>query len=118
MSSTLFSPLRLRETTLSNRIVVAPMCQYSAVDGTVGDWHLMHLGHLALAGPGLLMIEATGVEPQGRITHDCTGLYSDDNEAAFARVLAFCRSLSGARIGIQLSHAGRKGSTVAPWLVR
>lgn len=116
MTSRLFSPFALRDTVLQNRIVVAPMCQYSAVEGSVGDWHLMHLGHLALAGPGLLIIEATGVEPQGRITPDCTGLYSDHNEAAFARVVDYCRSISNSRIGIQLSHSGRKGSTTAPWL--
>ena len=115
MGSTLFSPFALRGTTFANRIVVAPMCQYSAADGSVGDWHLMHLGHLALAGPGLLIIEATGVEPEGRITPVCTGLYADANEAAFARALAFCRSLGDAKLGIQLNHAGRKGSTVPPW---
>jgi 2,4-dienoyl-CoA reductase-like NADH-dependent reductase (Old Yellow Enzyme family) len=101
---------------LANRIMVAPMCQYSARDGTVGDWHLMHLGQFALAGPGLLVIEATGIEPEGRITPSCTGLYSDDNEEAFARVVAFCREIGAAKLGIQLNHAGRKGSTVAPWL--
>ena len=116
MGSHLFSPFTLRATTLANRIMVAPMCQYSAQDGTVGDWHLMHLGQFALAGPGLLVIEATGIEPEGRITPSCTGLYSDDNEAAFARVLSICRSVGGAKLGIQLNHAGRKGSTVAPWL--
>jgi 2,4-dienoyl-CoA reductase-like NADH-dependent reductase (Old Yellow Enzyme family) len=112
----LFSPLTLRAATFANRVVVAPMCQYSADDGSVGDWHLMHLGQFALSGPGLLMVEATGIEPTGRITLDCTGLYSDANEAAFARVLDFCRSLSDVKLGIQLNHAGRKGSTVAPWL--
>lgn len=116
MPSSLFSPFRLRGMDLSNRIVVAPMCQYSAVDGVVGDWHLMHLGQFALGGAGLLLIEATGVEPTGRITHDCTGLYSDACEEAFARVVAFCREVGGAAIGIQLGHAGRKASTTAPWL--
>ena len=116
MVSYLFSPFTLRELELSNRIVVAPMCQYSANEGTVGDWHLMHLGHLALAGPGLLIIEATGGSPTGRITPACTGLYSDENEAAFARVIALCREISASPIGIQLNHAGRKGSTRAPWL--
>jgi 2,4-dienoyl-CoA reductase-like NADH-dependent reductase (Old Yellow Enzyme family) len=115
MPSHLFSPFTLRGTTFANRVVVAPMCQYSANDGSIGDWHLMHLGQFALAGPGLLMVEATGVEPTGRITLGCTGLYSDANEAAFARVFAFCRSVGGAKLGIQLGHAGRKGSTVAPW---
>ncbi len=116
MTSHLFSPFRLRGLELANRIVVAPMCQYSATDGVVGDWHLMHLGHLALAAPGLLLIEATGVEPQGRISPNCTGLYSDACEQAFARVVEFCREISPTPIGIQLGHAGRKGSTTAPWL--
>ena len=114
--STLFSPYNLRDVQFSNRITVAPMCQYSAVDGTPGDWHLMHLGHLAISGAGLLICEATGVSPEGRITPDCTGLYSDENEAAFAKLVAFCRSISPVRMGIQLGHAGRKGSTRAPWL--
>ena len=116
MPSTLFSPFELRSLRLANRITVAPMCQYSAVDGVPGDWHLMHLGHLALAGPGLLIAEATAVTPTGRITPDCTGLWSDEQEAAFARVVAFCRGLGGAGLGIQLAHAGRKASTRAPWL--
>jgi NADPH2 dehydrogenase len=116
MTARLFTALALRSVVLANRIVVAPMCQYAAVDGVPGDWHLMHLGHLALQGPGLLIAEATGVEPAGRITPGCTGLWSDAQEAAFARILAFCRSVSGARLGIQLAHSGRKGSTTAPWL--
>ena len=116
MDSALFSAFSLRGLAFENRIVVAPMCQYSAVDGTVADWHLMHLGHLALSGPGLLMIESTGVSPEGRITPNCTGLYSDENEVAFSRIARFCKELSGAAIGIQLSHSGRKGSTRAPWL--
>ena len=80
--SLLFSPFTLRGLTLPNRIVIAPMCQYSAVEGCATDWHLIHLGQLALSGAGLLVIEATGVEPQGRISADCVGLYNDDNEAA------------------------------------
>jgi NADPH2 dehydrogenase len=114
--STLFSPFSLRDVTFSNRITVAPMCQYSAIDGTPGDWHLMHLGHLAISGAGLMICEATGVSAEGRITPDCTGLYSDENEAAFARLVAFCRSIVPLKMGIQLGHAGRKGSTRAPWL--
>ncbi|MDJ1018364.1 MAG: NADH:flavin oxidoreductase/NADH oxidase [Paracoccaceae bacterium] len=113
--STLFSPYNLRDFQFSNRIAVAPMCQYSAIDGTPGDWHMMHLGHLAISGAGLLICEATGVSPEGRITPDCTGLYSDENEAAFAKLIAFCRSISPVRMGIQLGHSGRKGSTRAPW---
>ena len=115
MPSRLFSPLRLRGTTFDNRIAVAPMCQYSAVDGVPGRWHLMHLGTYAISGAALVIIEATGVEAEGRITPDCTGLYNDAQEAAFGEILAFCRSVGPAKFGIQLSHAGRKGSTVKPW---
>ncbi|MEM8853365.1 MAG: NADH:flavin oxidoreductase/NADH oxidase [Pseudomonadota bacterium] len=115
MTAHLFTPFRMNGVTFSNRIVVAPMCQYSAHEGTPGDWHLMHLGRYAVSGAGLVIVEATGVEPEGRITPLCTGLYSDENEAAFARILAFCRTVGPAKFGIQLSHAGRKGSTIAPW---
>lgn len=115
MISHLFSPLALRGVTMPNRVAVAPMCQYSVEDGTVGDWHMMHLGNLALAGSGLLIIEATGVEAAGRITPGCTGLYSDENEAAFARAIGFCRRVSDSPIGIQLGHAGRKASAHVPW---
>ena len=113
--SRLFSPISLRGVDLANRIVVSPMCQYSAVDGTMTDWHTMHLGQFAVGGAGLIIVEATGVEPQGRITPGCTGLYSDANEAAMARVVAFCRQHGIAKMGIQLGHAGRKASTRAPW---
>jgi 2,4-dienoyl-CoA reductase-like NADH-dependent reductase (Old Yellow Enzyme family) len=115
MASRLFSPIDLRGVTLPNRIAVAPMCQYSATDGVPGDWHLVHLGQFAQSGPGLIIAEATGVEPQGRITPGCTGLYSDACEEGFGRIIRFARSVDDGRIGIQLSHAGRKGSTVAPW---
>lgn len=115
MSSQLFSPISLRDLTLENRVVVSPMCQYSADDGSATDWHLMHLGNLALSGPGLLIIEATGVEARGRITPGCLGLYSDENEAALARVIGFCRQHGKAKIGIQLGHAGRKASAQRPW---
>jgi len=84
--SALFSPLHLGPLALPNRIVIAPMCQYSAVDGCANDWHLIHLGQLALSGAGLLIIEATGVTPDGRITPGCLGLYDDATEAALARV--------------------------------
>jgi len=95
---------------------VAPMCQYSADDGSATDWHLQHLGSLALSGAALLMIEATAVERNGRITHGCLGLYSDANEAALGRVLALLRKIGcHAKLGIQLAHAGRKGSTQRPW---
>ena len=115
MTSTLFSPVRLAELELPNRIVVSPMCQYSADDGVASDWHLNHLGMLANSGASLLVIEATGIERAGRITHGCLGLYSDDCEAALARVLAHCRRYGAAKIGIQLAHAGRKASARRPW---
>jgi 2,4-dienoyl-CoA reductase-like NADH-dependent reductase (Old Yellow Enzyme family) len=115
MSSQLFSPITLRGLTMENRVVVSPMCQYSAEDGSATDWHLMHLGHLALSGHGLLIIEASGVEARGRITHGDLGIYSDANEAALARVVKFCRQHGKAKIGIQLAHAGRKASAQRPW---
>ena len=113
--SALFSPTTLRQTTFSNRIVVSPMCQYSAVDGNAQDWHLVHLGQLAMSGAGLLILEAAAVEERGRITPGCLGIYSDANEAALAPVLAFCRRHGSAKLGIQLAHAGRKASTHRPW---
>ena len=118
MPSALFSPIALRGLSLPNRIVVSPMCQYSAVDGSATDWHLMHLGQFAISGAGLVIIEATHVEARGRITHGCLGLYSDDNERAIKRVVDFCRSAGSAKIGMQISHSGRKGSTRLPWIGR
>jgi 2,4-dienoyl-CoA reductase-like NADH-dependent reductase (Old Yellow Enzyme family) len=115
MTSPLFTPIALRHLTLPNRIVVSPMCQYSAEDGSATDWHLLHLGSLALGGAGLLMIEATAVDAPGRITLGCLGLYSDANEAALARVVAACRRFGNTPLGIQLAHAGRKGSATRPW---
>jgi 2,4-dienoyl-CoA reductase-like NADH-dependent reductase (Old Yellow Enzyme family) len=115
MSSTLFSPIQLGGITLENRIVVAPMCQYSAVDGCATDWHIAHLGMLANSGAGLLVVEATHVERHGRITHGCMGLYSDENEAALRRMIDFCRRAGSAKLGIQLAHAGRKASSQRPW---
>jgi NADPH2 dehydrogenase len=115
MSSALFSPIKLAGLDLPNRIVVAPMCQYSADDGSATDWHMMHLGMLANSGASLVIVEATHVERQGRITHGCLGLYSDDNEAALARVIAAARRLDTAKFGIQLAHAGRKASSQKPW---
>src|SRR5512133_2252922 len=100
----LFTPQRLGPLTLSNRIMVSPMCQYSAVDGTPGDWHMIHLGSLAISGAGLLCLEATGVSPEGRITPGCLGLYSDANQAALQRLIAGLRSVSAIPLGIQLSH--------------
>lgn len=115
MTCLLFTPFQMRGITLANRIVVAPMCQYSAHDGNAGDWHIMHLGHLSHSGAGLLIIEATAVAPEGRITPGCTGLWSDANEAAFARVLGAIRQYSSMPIAIQLGHAGRKASCAVPW---
>ena len=113
--SRLFTPVSLGRLQLANRIVVAPMCQYSADDGQATDWHLIHLGQLAISGAGLLMIEATAVSPEGRITPVDLGLYSEATEKALARVLAVVRRYSDIPIGIQLAHAGRKASSQAPW---
>src|SRR6476659_590781 len=111
----LFSSFRLGPAELSNRIVVAPMCQYSADDGSANDWHLGHLGMLANSGAALVIVEATHVERHGRITHGCLGLYSDHNEAALARVIAQARRMGSAKFGIQIAHSGRKGSAQRPW---
>lgn len=116
--SPLFTPYRLRDLELANRIVVSPMCQYSADDGSATDWHMMHLGTLAQSGAGLLIVEATGVEPEGRITHGCLGLYSDANEHALKRVVDACRKYGQAKLGIQLGHAGRKASSKVPWAAK
>jgi 2,4-dienoyl-CoA reductase-like NADH-dependent reductase (Old Yellow Enzyme family) len=113
--SRLFSPIRLGPLELANRIVVGPMCQYSAIHGDANDWHLVHLGSLAMSGAGLLVLEATAVEDRGRISHGCLGLYGDENEAAMGRVLGFCRKHGQAKLGIQLAHAGRKASAQVPW---
>ena len=111
----LFSPCSIGPMALSNRIAIAPMCQYSANDGSMTDWHVQHLGNLALSGAAMLVIEATGVTPEGRITPWCTGLWSDDNERAMKRVVDFVRTISPVRIGVQLNHAGRKASAHKPW---
>jgi len=113
--SRLFAPWSLGDLPLANRIVVAPMCQYSAADGTPGDWHRVHLGHLALSGAGLLVLEATAVSDVGRISPQDLGLYSDANEQALAGIVAMIRTMSPIALAIQLSHAGRKGSSRAPW---
>jgi 2,4-dienoyl-CoA reductase-like NADH-dependent reductase (Old Yellow Enzyme family) len=113
--STLFTPLRVGALELANRIVIAPMCQYSAVNGCMTDWHLIHLGHLALSGAALLTIEATAVLPEGRITYADVGLWDDATEAAIARTLESIRRWSDMPIAIQLAHAGRKASTEVPW---
>jgi 2,4-dienoyl-CoA reductase-like NADH-dependent reductase (Old Yellow Enzyme family) len=115
MSSALFSSIRLAGLELPNRLVVSPMCQYSAENGSATDWHLMHLGMLANSGAALVVVEATAVEAIGRITHGCLGLWSDDNEAALARVLKSVRRAGTAKLGIQLAHAARKASAHLPW---
>ena len=113
--SALFSPFQLGPVPLANRIVIAPMCQYSASDGLANDWHLIHLGGLALSGAGLLTIEATAVSAEGRITPACLGLWNDACEAALGEVLGRVRAQSAMPIAIQLAHAGRKASSHAPW---
>jgi 2,4-dienoyl-CoA reductase-like NADH-dependent reductase (Old Yellow Enzyme family) len=111
----LFQPLQVGGLHLANRIVIAPMCQYSAIDGCMTDWHLIHLGQLALSGAALLTIEATAVVPEGRISWADVGLYDDASEAALARTLDAIRRWSDIPVAIQLSHAGRKASTELPW---
>jgi 2,4-dienoyl-CoA reductase-like NADH-dependent reductase (Old Yellow Enzyme family) len=113
--SRLFTPFKIGGMELRNRIIVAPMCQYSAVDGSASDWHMIHLGHLALSGAALLTIEATAVSAVGRISAADLGLYSDANVAALARVLKAIRVHSPIRVAVQLAHAGRKASTRVPW---
>ncbi|HVZ29666.1 MAG TPA: NADH:flavin oxidoreductase/NADH oxidase [Asticcacaulis sp.] len=113
--SALFSPIALRDLTLRNRIVVSPMCQYSADEGRATDWHMIHLGHLSLSGAGLLCIEATAVEADGRITPGDLGLWNDATEAALKPVLAAVRRYSHTPVAIQLAHAGRKASCHVPW---
>jgi 2,4-dienoyl-CoA reductase-like NADH-dependent reductase (Old Yellow Enzyme family) len=115
MSSRLFTPFEMRGVMLPNRIVVSPMCQYMAEDGSATDWHLMHLGQFAMGAAGLLITEATHVSAVGRITARCLGLYSDDNERTLRHVVEFCRKYGVVRMGIQLAHAGRKGSTHTPF---
>src|SRR2546428_9837561 len=113
--SVLFSPIQLRDLTLPNRIMVAPMCQYSAIDGSANDWHFTHINSLALSGAAMFCIEATAVEAIGRITPGCLGLYSDANEAALKPIVASVRKRSKAAVMIQLAHAGRKASSHTPW---
>jgi 2,4-dienoyl-CoA reductase-like NADH-dependent reductase (Old Yellow Enzyme family) len=114
MATLLFSPLRLREVAFKNRIFVSPMCQYSCTDGMPTDWHLVHLGSRAVGGAGLVMTEATAVSPEGRISPNDTGIWTDDQAAAFQRIAAFI-SAQGAVPGLQIAHAGRKASTLRPW---
>ncbi len=111
----IFTPLRLRGLELENRIVVSPMCQYSAEDGVVNDWHLVHLGSRAVGGAGLIVSEMTDVSEEGRITTGCAGMYRPEHIAAWARIVDFVHANSRSKIGIQLAHAGRKGSVRHPW---
>ena len=113
--SHLFDAFEIGPLRLANRIVIAPMCQYSATDGTPGDWHMIHYGQLALSGAGLLILEATAVSPEGRITPGDMGLYNDDNEAGLVRIVSAIRAHAPIALAVQLAHAGRKGSSHAPW---
>jgi 2,4-dienoyl-CoA reductase-like NADH-dependent reductase (Old Yellow Enzyme family) len=113
--STLFTPIKLRSITFRNRVFVSPMCQYSSHDGLPTDWHLVHLGSRAVGGAGLVMVEATAVSAEGRISPGDSGIWSDAHSAAFAPITRFIRE-QGAAAGIQIAHAGRKGSCTLPWL--
>jgi 2,4-dienoyl-CoA reductase-like NADH-dependent reductase (Old Yellow Enzyme family) len=112
--NTLFDPFTLRSVTFQNRVWVSPMCQYSATDGFVGAWHSAHLGAFATGAPGLIMVEATGVVPEGRISIGCPTIEDDAHAKAFAPMVEFAHS-QGVKMGIQLAHAGRKASTMRPW---
>ncbi|MGD2138969.1 MAG: NADH:flavin oxidoreductase/NADH oxidase [Burkholderiales bacterium] len=114
MTTHLFSPISLNKVEIPNRIAVSPMCQYMASDGTASDWHLMHYGQFSMGAGGLMILEATHVAPEGRISHRCLGLYSDENEAAIRRIVDFCRQYGVAKLGVQLAHAGRKASVHTP----
>src|SRR6476619_3035892 len=113
--SALFTSIKLRELKLQDRIRVAPMCQYSAVDGEANDWHFTHINTLALSGAAMFCIEATHVEAIGRITPGCLGLWNDATEAALKPILASLRKHSKTAVAVQLAHAGRKGSSYRPW---
>ena len=114
MTSALFTPFQMRGVTLPNRIVVSSMCQYMSDNGSANDWHLMHLGQFAMGAAGLVMTEATHVSPEGCISRRCLGMYSDENESTLRRVVEFCRRYGVVKLGIQLAHAGRKGSVHPP----
>ncbi|MCA9600077.1 MAG: bifunctional salicylyl-CoA 5-hydroxylase/oxidoreductase [Myxococcales bacterium] len=111
----IFTPFKLRDLVVENRVVVSPMCQYSATDGTVNDWHLVHLGSRAVGGAGLIISEMTDVSADGRISPGCAGLYDAAHVPAFARIVEFVHRYSRTKIGVQLAHAGRKGATTRPW---
>lgn len=112
---TLFQPYRMRGVTLHNRVVVSPMCTYSAQDGHLTDFHLVHLGQYALAGAGLVMVEASAVEARGRISPEDSGLWADSQVAPLRKIVDFIHG-QGGKAAIQLAHAGRKASTIAPWI--
>ena len=112
--SQLFTPLLIRDIAFNNRIVVSPMCQYSSRDGMTDDWHLVHLGSRAVGGAGLIFTEATAVSPEGRISPADLGIWKDDHIDGLRKIVKFVRG-QGSEIGIQLAHAGRKGSTAEPW---
>ncbi len=112
--SALLQPFKLKDVTLRNRIAIPPMCQYMAVDGYANDWHLSHYASMARGGAGLVIVEATGVSPEGRITPGCTGIWSDDLAQAFVPVVQAIKA-AGAVPGIQIGHAGRKASANVPW---
>lgn len=112
--ASLFDPFTLKDVTLRNRIAVSPMCQYSANDGVINDWHHVHLGGLARGGSGLVIVEATAVSPEGRITPGCAGLWNDEQAKAFAPAVQTIKD-AGAVPGIQIGHAGRKASANRPW---
>lgn len=114
MSTALFQKMNIRDLTIPNRVWVSPMCQYSAVNGLIGEWHRVHLGAFATGGAGLIFVEATGVVPEGRISIGCPGIWNDELAQAFRPIVDFAHSM-GSTIGIQLAHAGRKASTMLPW---
>lgn len=111
----LFQPIQLRGLTLTNRIVVAPMCQYTANNGVANEWHLTHLTSLSMSGAGLVVIEANDVEPAGAFTKACLGLFTDESEAALARIVDVCHQRGQSAIGLQLTHGGRKAACNVPW---
>ena len=111
----MFTPFRLRDMVLENRVVVSPMCQYSAADGTIDDWHLVHLGSRAVGGAALVITEMTDISRDGRISPGCAGLYNDDHVKAWKRIVDFIHANTGAKVALQLAHAGRKGSTKIGW---
>src|ERR1700730_11618389 len=113
--SYIFQPLQIRQVELKNRLVCSPMCQYSSTDGFANDWHLVHLGSRAVGGAGLVFTEATAVSPEGRITTEDLGIWNDAHIEFLARIVNFLKS-QGSVPGMQIAHAGRKGSTQKPWV--